>query len=811
MRRVGILAISLVACLCAVAGEEIEWDLSELAIVAAKNPKGDIPKTIEEIKYHFGLIAGSKFDDAAKFRLILRRPKDAPEPRPFESRYRIAGNEVWFWGDDGGSSQPIDFGDDRGKNSQKRHGTLFAVSLFLEKELGVKWLWPGEGGIEFTPRTKIKLPASKEASFESRLLMSTIRNYAAYGAGINYQKALGYTPKPLRDPEMRYLARSHEERADWKLRNRLQSRAHFKYGHAYTKWWDRFSKTHPEYLNWNEERKERGYTRNAGRNFIKLCVSNEAVVDQIVADWCAEGTNRYLNVCENDSGNFCQCANCRALDVPRPEDKRDLDHLTDRYCDFWNRIAAKARAIRPDVMLVTYAYARYRLPPRRERIKYPDNMLFGFVPSLMDDSEAMLREWQARGMKHYFLRPNYHHFSGTVPRGMERVLFDDFQRNLRSGMVGVDYDAPATRPILNFEYYVTARMVADPDATFDEIAADFYSGFGPAAADMKAYFELVRRHGEAARDEIMRVRFKNMRILDDSQLSTLQCYGRTEEGLREELALADAALKKWKGRIPARYADRIEEARTRAEHAILAYCYFTTDSLKDAAEYVRRGKELVDYRIANAAKMPDNWTAVFGGWSSEIRSWQKNAPYCIVECDGGTLDPRGVRYGWSVNFEGMSFGFWRWGDKNCIVTNDVASKGEWSCRLDAARTSSVCNDNLEVFPGGHYRVTASLLAEEGVVGAKMRVYAYPAPEKDYKGGNLVSVDFTDLPVGKWVDRSVEFVAPMKFPDERKIKYGARHYENVVPRVQALGGPKGSALHVDDIRVECIDAGKQDAH
>ena len=63
-------------------------------------------------------------------------------------------------------------------------------------------------------------------------------------------------------------------------------------------------------------------------------------------------------------------------------------HLTDRYLNFWNRITARARAIRPDVKVVTYIYSYYRHPPRRERIEYPDNMLFGLVPTMLDDYRA---------------------------------------------------------------------------------------------------------------------------------------------------------------------------------------------------------------------------------------------------------------------------------------------------------------------------------------------------------------------------------------------------------------------------------------
>ena len=778
-------------------------DLTRVSVVVPKNPKAEMRTAVDELKSHLALICGSEFAEKAPFTFVFRRPKDAPPPRPFESRYRIDGNAVWFWGDDGGSDTALDWGDNRGKTSRKRHGTLFAVSLFLENELGIRWLWPGEDGIEYAARKTVALPVRKEASFETKLLKSEIRNYPHYGAGPRYLEASGYTPKPLRDMNRDFENRAHDARAKWLLRHRLQDRAHFKYGHAYTKWKDRFEKTHPEYLNWNRTKGNRGDTGTQWRDRTKLCVSNEAVVDQIIADWLAAGTNEYLNVCENDSAFYCECEGCCALDVRLPDEK-EFTHVTDRYCNLWNRIAKKAIAIRPDVKLVSYAYSHYRKAPRRERIEYPENMVFGFVPSLMDDASAEFVRWRERGMRHFFLRPNFHHYLGTIPRGLEKVLFDNFHECLDFGMIGVDYDAPPHRHIMDLEYYVTAKMVADPEGMFEDFCREFYSGFGPAADDVRAYFELVRRHGEAAREEFMRIKFKELRIVDDSELAILQCFGRTEEGLREEFAVVDAVAQKWAGKLPDRYAGRLEGVRLRAEHAILTFRYLTANKKLPQEEFVRRGEELIAYRLAHKDAIPDSWTSIFGTWTGEIRTWKCNAPYRVLQCDGGTLDPRGFKYGWSLNFEGMSYGRWRSGDAYSCITNDTASKGEWSCRLQADRRAETRDDNLPVIPGAKYRLTADLRASAGAAGALIRVYAYPAPEKGFKGKNLVSREFRNLPADTWTTRSVGFVAPMQFPDSRREKYGPDYYENVVPHVQALGGEPGSSVHVDNIRIELLE-------
>ena len=747
--------MTLGAVLAAFAAQAGEIDLSKIEVVRARKENAQQKVAADDLVKHLKLICGSE-EGVGGFRFVFARPADEPTAQPFTAHAKRVGNAIWFWGDD------------KGVRRYPCYGSSFAVSQFLEKSLGVRWVSPGDDGIVWREGVKPTLADDWRWDW-------TYPSYVSLMRGID---------------------------ADWGRRNGYFEKRPFPYRHAFCDWQKKYLKDHPEYFGLNPYGK-RGLPEYHAK-LVKLCLSNPAVIDRILGNWQEAGTNAFINVCPNDgTPGYCFCENCRALDADLPGENFYV-HKTDRYFNFWNRLVGRAREIRPDVKVATYVYSYYRFPPRRERIVYPDNMIFGWVPCQADDFSGNLAKLREAGMKHFFLRPNFHHYLGSIPRGMEKVLFDNFRQCLEFGMVGVDYDAPATRHIMNIEYYVSARMVADPKGSFDDFCRDFYMGFGPAADDMRAYFELVRRHGEAARDEFMRVRFGNIRIIDDSELSILQCFGRTEEGLREEFALVDAAAKKWAGKIPKTYADRIEEVRVRAEHAILTYRYLTLQNDNDKTEFIRRGEELVAYRIARKDAMPDNWTAVFGDWTGEIRTWRRNVPYSIVSCDGGELDPRGVQYGWSINFEGMGFGRWRSGDNYAYVTNDVASKGEWSCRLAADRESSTRNDNLGVLPGRKYRITADLLAEPGAEGARMRVYAYPAPEKGYEGGNLVCERFADLPVGKWAERSVEFTAPTKFPDERKKKYGPLYYENVVPHVQALGGKPGSALHVDNIRVRLIE-------
>lgn len=596
------------------------WRLRDFSRVSVSVPAGEkaaagIIEAREELCGSLALMCNAAVVPDAQLKFVFARPADAPPPRPFESRYRISGDTVWFWGDD--KAETVN-----GKNVFRR-GTFFAVSLFLENELGFKWLWPGDDGVDVERRSEVALAENREVAFETRLLKSTLRNPWKFDTGNRNKNRNAQTPAEFRDLGNCYKQKSHDERAVWLRRHRLQARARFSYGHAFTDWKDRYFKDHPEYFNWNAERNDRGWTGTQGSDRTKRCISNEGNVDLVIAEWLKNGTNAYLNVCENDGGFFCQCKACRALDVPRPEeDRRDMDHLTDRYCDFWNRVAEKARAIRPDVKLVSYAYARYRKAPRRLSVKYPDNMLFGFVPSLMDDAQEEFRKWKKCGMKHYFLRPNYHHYYGSIPRGMERVIYADFKGHLANGMVGVDYDMPATRALMSLENYVTARVVANPDAGFDDICEEFYSSYGAASADVRRYFEAVRTSGERARETFMRDVFPRLRILDDSELSRVQCHGRDELELVEKCRILEAASVKYRDVLAPVRARRLESLRLQAVNALMTYRFLMMPET-DVDGMRRTGKALTEFRIKYRDLLPDDWPMVFGSSEGEARAWRR--------------------------------------------------------------------------------------------------------------------------------------------------------------------------------------------
>ena len=350
--------------------DSVERDLSKVAIVEPAEAKGSSTLAVEELKFHLGKVCSSQFVEAAPMKFIFARPADGREPAPFESIYRIDGDSVYFWGDDSGMVMTWKLGDKPFQQDKIRNGSLFAVELFVENELGVKWIWPGDDGYLFTPRSRVRLPRRKEASYVSRL------DKAEFRAGGKARKCPSYKecskfvpglPEEILSFDPKLDERNYLDRLIWRCRMRLQDRTHFGYGHAFTDWKTRFGKTHPEYLALVDG--ERGNVKGERDAFVHLCVSNEGTVNQIIADWLRRGTNRYLNVCENDGTAYCQCPGCVKFDVNLPSDGK-LIHRSDRYVQFWDRIAEKAIAIRPDVVLVAYLYNEYRHEYAREYCLY---------------------------------------------------------------------------------------------------------------------------------------------------------------------------------------------------------------------------------------------------------------------------------------------------------------------------------------------------------------------------------------------------------------------------------------------------------
>lgn len=592
-----------------------EARLSSVAIEGG-DKKSKPTEARTELERHLALVAGGEFrpaTGAAELTVVLgEKAPGEGEPAAFTSYAKLVGSRLYLWGDDA-----------------RCPATLFAVYGFLERVLGVVWPMPGDANIVAPSTDRVKMPAGWSWSYCPPLRCGMMRggSFKTGGADRNAELA----PKALRRSQAEIDA-SHRDIARWKLRQKMFVREPMPFGHAFTAWNDRYRDTHPEYLAL-QKNGERGTAKKGSRDarYMKLCLSNEDVVDVIVSSYVKAGKPKFYNICPNDGYGFCTCEKCLALDC-RTEEEKDLPihaiNLSDRYVNFWNRIAKKLVAIRPDVMLDTYAYSSYRDPPRRERVAYPDNMCFGMVPSQEDDNLKQIRAWKEKGMKYFKLRPNYLCYTGWIPRGYERFFLENFKTNYREGMIGTDYDGAPRGEVTAFECYAIARAHQDPEISFEQVEREFLSQYGKAAPKMKEYFDRVRERNEKAL--FLKQRYKSGDkevVLDDSLLvGTVLGANPTDELEKDEAILKEALATPGLAEAERR---RVRAMAVLPRHAILARDFqLSFDSEKTgkmAPDFVEKGVRLLEYRIKEVqpAVTPVNWGPTFRMYPFEVKYWRQ--------------------------------------------------------------------------------------------------------------------------------------------------------------------------------------------
>ena len=612
-RQAGLLAVAVLMVEASTATAD-EVDLRTVQVVCCDTNSPGCRQAAAELEKHLGLVAGTREPAADGWTFAVgKRPAGEPEPAAFVSRAKVVGRTVCFWGEEA----------EHGEESTR--GPLFAVYEFLEKALGVRWFFPGDEGIGAPKRTSVELKEGDAWRFEPALEMCSFRVYDNWKR--RYKKSPG-VPKEFQIARKDF-DRIHSDMRVWYDRMRLASRDRQKSGHAFKDWQGRYLKDHPDWFAYIEHpdlvrdgKPGRGVKDSeAGR--IHACHSNPDVAAAVVADWQAKGAPRRLNLCLNDGKYcFCHCPNCLALDTRR-EGEDFLDHLTDRVVYFYNNVMERAMKVRPDVDAVAYAYSTYRNPPRREKLRYGDNMTFSFVAAFGDDYEKNMEDWAAVGMRRFYLRPNYMCYAAVFPRGAEKYLYDVFKAGLKHGMVGVMYDG-MPRPVTDLEYYVIATLARCPERVFDGIVDEFYTQYGAAASVARAYFERVRGRsdrfagrGRGAKDAAVRQR------LDDSELAKCAFGGATEEELVQDLAVLE------QGAVllaPSR-ADlsrvRFDKLVLRARHALLTYRFLKASKGSDAAAFAAATKALHDFRVANFTALGCEGGAWFSKTNSEREAWTK--------------------------------------------------------------------------------------------------------------------------------------------------------------------------------------------
>lgn len=195
-------------------------------------------------------------------------------------------------------------------------GTIFAVYSFLERFLGIRWLWPGELGEHIPKMTDLRLnqvALTEEPAYLWRdlgpggALWGPLDKWAA-------ERKLGVSEEHQRLQKL------------WEKRNRFGGELIYG-GHAFGEILPpaKYGPVHPEY--YALVNGKRDWEHFDGKHGTQPCTTNPGVI-RLTTDYARRFFDQHPDyeafaVSLNDGGGFCECDRCRRLDSGQVESTAD--------------------------------------------------------------------------------------------------------------------------------------------------------------------------------------------------------------------------------------------------------------------------------------------------------------------------------------------------------------------------------------------------------------------------------------------------------------------------------------------------------
>jgi hypothetical protein len=405
-------------------------------------------------------------------------------------------------------------------------GTLLGVYELFEDCLGVRWLWPGDLGTFVPRRNTIVIPETDKTG-KARLLYRNLGGWdlpQIYLTGSYFGRKVprNFRVGGLSEELVSKLVFPTEEAAyTYGKAVEVYHRRHRRVtqieeprcvlgSHVIAgieDWWAKYGKEHPEWFAMRADG-ERGLKIPRTGAWSPLCVSNPHLHRCIVEEaW--DGSD-VLTLGEADAAgeSMCHCPQCLAWDGPQPtdfpEDFRLLKYtpraMGDRYARYWKAVYDLAVKRNPNVKVGVYMYHN-TLPGPTSEIKLNRNIHGEFVIygsrdgwfPMSQEEERWYRDqwlaWEKTGMSLVY-GPNYLLNSYATPNITTRQSGEFFRFAFEHGMVGTNFRSytfswAAHGPMA----YMHHRLLWSPELEIEKIRQEYFSAFGPAAADVEQYFD----------------------------------------------------------------------------------------------------------------------------------------------------------------------------------------------------------------------------------------------------------------------------------------------------------------------------------
>ncbi len=351
--------------------------------------------------------------------------------------------------------------------------TWHAVYAFLHR-LGCRWFMPGEIG-EYVPKRPALSVESDDAPYTPTFPYRVI--WYAYG-------------NPDGDPE------AMKRFGEWKCRNYLTSRDPT-HGHHIIQpiHPDRYFEEHPEYYALVEGERKPTQPCTTNPDVIRI------TIEELLKYFRKNPKTSSYSLCMEDNNDFCECLNCKGLDLPYPSlDPGERTPVTDRMMIFYNRIAEAVAEEFPDRYISIYAYGQMIRPPLEQPV-HPNIAVFfcgtfdnahSVADPISEHRQKMLRmltQWCELSDNVYL----YEYDPIPYVYAIHTPLFDANARAMQIyedlGINGLSFESYKSWASKFPNYYFNAQMMwnadQDPDALLRDLCQDF---FGAASEPMYRYY-----------------------------------------------------------------------------------------------------------------------------------------------------------------------------------------------------------------------------------------------------------------------------------------------------------------------------------
>jgi len=347
-------------------------------------------------------------------------------------------------------------------------GVLYGAYDFIERVLGVRWFMPAALGEDIVPQDSIPFPA------------------------------LNVTWNPAFRSVYGLIWAGGPGSADWELRIRAKIGPSLAFGHNWSAILAPTTANRTQYpLAFAEVDGRRGSSQ-------QLCSEDPDVVRLSVEaarrSFSTNPAQPVFSISPNDGYGFCEDDRCRRIDTLYGVTDGSL---SDRFVHYANNVITEVRKTHPGKQMGILAYVQHTAPPQKA-IPLPEYAtLVTHTPwefchvHALDDPQCpanrrftgYLRGWSAL-TQHTGIYDYYGHFFMFTPWPIVRILRRDIPFLKSLGVESFTSETQQNWANQGINFYVAARLLADPTTNVDALLAEYYTRFyGAAAAPMRRYWE----------------------------------------------------------------------------------------------------------------------------------------------------------------------------------------------------------------------------------------------------------------------------------------------------------------------------------